>query len=208
MPATQVEKFTAKPEFKDAVSQALLETQALTLKEAGNLAARLYQDNTDPNIFFIYTRWEDEVSLDHQQTLIHRKVLNELEQEALAVPTECFHLTDTQPVPVTPIKADDSDPKFNIFFIFKISLENRAALLTQFEEHIKQTRREAGCLLFDLYEVQGQEDTLVVYEHWRQESDVWDIHFHQPYAFTTGQLMEQSVIGDMQQYMNFVTQIA
>jgi len=63
-------------------------------------------------------------------------------------------------------------------------------------------------LLFDLFTINGNDDTLAVYEHWRKESDVWDIHFNQPYSKVTGALMEKAVVGDMNQYMNFVTQIA
>ncbi|XQF93177.1 hypothetical protein ACOBV9_03420 [Pseudoalteromonas espejiana] len=46
-----------------------------------------------------------------------------------------------------------------------------------------------------------------MYEHWRSESDLWDIHFNQPYSIETGELLEQAVIGDMKQYMSFVSEI-
>jgi quinol monooxygenase YgiN len=82
------------------------------------------------------------------------------------------------------------------------------SFVAQFKEHIAHTRQEHGNLLFDLYTIDNDDQTLVVYEHWRQESDVWDIHFQQPYAKVTGALMAEGVIGDMEQYMNFVTQIA
>lgn len=80
-------------------------------------------------------------------------------------------------------------------------------MIAQFEKHITHTKNEAGNILFDLYTVDGSDDELVVYEHWRKESDVWDIHFHQPYAEETGALMEKAVVGDMKQHMNFVTEV-
>jgi quinol monooxygenase YgiN len=52
--------------------------------------------------------------------------------------------------------------------------------VARFEEHITNARKEEECLQFDLYTIDGQDDTLAVYEHWRKESDVWDIHFKQP----------------------------
>lgn len=60
--------------------------------------------------------------------------------------------------------------------------------------------------MFDLYIIDGQDDTLVIYEHWRTKSDLWDIHFQQPYAIETGKLLEQAMVGDMQQYLNIVSE--
>ena len=95
-----------------------------------------------------------------------------------------------------------------MFCILKIDTDYKAELLTQFEAHITQTRQqEQGNLLFDLYTVENQEDTLVIYEHWRKESDLWDIHFSQPYVIETAQLMEKAVIGEIKQYMSFVTEL-
>jgi hypothetical protein len=37
---------------------------------------------------------------------------------------------------------------------------------------------------------------------------VWDIHFNKPYSKVTGALMKEAVVGEMEQYMNFVTEIA
>jgi len=46
-----------------------------------------------------------------------------------------------------------------------------------------------------------------VYEHWRNESAVWDIHFRQTYSEVTGGLMKEVEVGEMEQYMNFVTEL-
>ena len=95
-----------------------------------------------------------------------------------------------------------------MFCILKINTNYRAELLTQFEDHITQTRQqEQGNLIFDLYKVKNQEDTLVLYEHWRKESDLWDIHFNQPYVIETARLMEKAVVGEIKQYMNFVIEL-
>lgn len=104
-------------------------------------------------------------------------------------------MRDTQPAPIALKPADKDDLLFNI--IFKIKAGMQARFVEQFEEHITHTRQEQGNLLFNLYTIDSDDQTLVVYEHWRQESDVWDIHFHQSYAKIAGALMEKDVIGDM-----------
>jgi hypothetical protein len=52
----------------------------------------------------------------------------------------------------------------------------------------------------------GADDTLAVYEHWRKESDVWDVHFEQPYSVVMGALVQEAVVGDMAQYVNLVVE--
>ncbi|MEI8641776.1 antibiotic biosynthesis monooxygenase [Pseudoalteromonas sp. Hal099] len=80
--------------------------------------------------------------------------------------------------------------------------------MERFATHVTQTRsQEPGNLVFDLYSIENNDDTLVVYEHWRSESALWDIHFKQPYAVKTSELLAQAVVGDMQQYMSFVKEI-
>lgn len=204
----QIVKFTVKPSYKDEFKQALLENQRASRQEAGNVEMRIYVDNQDDHLFFAYARWADQGALDSHFQQIHFQKLIKLSDTALVEPAMVLNLGETSPAPVALKQADEHDDKFNIFFIFKLDVQHREALIHQFEEHIKHTRTETGCLLFDLFTVDGSDDVLVVYEHWRRESDVWDIHFNQPYAKVTGALMEKAVIGDMNQYMNFVTQIA
>ncbi|MEZ8271384.1 putative quinol monooxygenase [Vibrio splendidus] len=203
----QIVKFTVKPTYKDEFQQALLENQLASSQEPGNVEMRIYVDNKDANLFFAYDRWVDQDALNSHLHQPHTTKLIKLTENALVEPAMVLNLGETTPAPIALKQADEGDDKFNIFFIFKLEEEYREALIAQFEEHIKHTRTEAGCLLFDLFTVDGSDDTLVVYEHWRKESDVWDIHFNQPYAKVTGALMEKAVVGDMNQYMNFVTQI-
>ncbi|MDR9829255.1 antibiotic biosynthesis monooxygenase [Vibrio sp. FNV 38] len=204
----QIIKFNVKPEFTEQFQQALLENQQASRQEVGNVEMRIYVDNQDSHLFFAYDRWTDQSALDSHLEQPHTKKLIALAESALVEPPMVLNLGETNPAPIALKSADEGDEKFNIFFIFKLQPEYRDELLAQFETHINHTRTEAGCLLFDLFTVDGADDTLAVYEHWRKESDVWDIHFNQPYSKVTGALMEKAVVGDMQQYMNFVTQIA
>lgn len=204
----QIIKFTVKPAYKDEFQKVLLESQVASRQEAGNVEMRIYVDNKDANLFFAYDRWVDQDALNSHLQQSHTQKLIKLTETALVEPAMILNLGETNPPPAMLKQADQGDEKFNIFFIFKLKEQYREELIAQFEDHINHTRTEDGCLLFDLFTVNGSNDTLVVYEHWREESDVWDIHFNQPYAKVTGALMEKALIGDMNQYMNFVTQIA
>lgn len=208
MAFTQILKFTLQDESREQFKQALMDSQKKTSVEDGNIAVRVYVDNANPNLVFAYDRWVDEAALENHLQQPYTKALLEAAESALAYPLEIFTLNDTNPAPVDLLPTADKEPSFNILFLFKIKPHTREQLISQFEKHKTHTRTESGCLLFDLYTVEGDETTLAVYEHWRKESDVWDIHFHQPYAVETEKLMEECVVGDMQQYMNFVTQIA
>ncbi|MEL0613041.1 putative quinol monooxygenase [Marinomonas arenicola] len=208
MALTKIIKFTVKTDHSDAFKNALLDNKKGSDTETGCLEMRVYVDKTKPNVFFVYERWLDEASLISHTTQPHTQRMVSLFETALAEPIEVVDLNDTLPAPVALKPANPEDPLFNIIFIFKIKAGMQDRFVAQFKEHITHTRQENGCLLFDLYTVDNDDQTLVVYEHWRKESDVWDIHFQQPYAKVTGALMEEGVIGDMEQYMNFVQQIA
>ena len=201
-------KFTAKPEHKDTFVATLKKAQAATQKEVGNKEIRVFVSKAEDNVFFVYERWADKAAITAHDNEPHTKKLMEVGQTALQSAPDFYFLGDTNPLPDHSKSANPEDEVFIIFFIFKLRTEFRKALIEQFEDHITHTRNEEeGNILFDLYTVDNQEDTLAVYEHWRKESDVWDIHFNQPYAVKTGKLMEDAVIGDLKQYMNFVREI-
>ncbi|WP_298352667.1 antibiotic biosynthesis monooxygenase [uncultured Dokdonia sp.] len=201
-------KFTAKPEHKDTFAVTLKEAQGATQKEAGNKEIKVFVSKAEDNVFFVYERWADKAAITAHDNEPHTKKLMEVGQTALQSAPDFYFLGDTNPLPDHSKSANPEDEVFIIFFIFKLKTEFREALLQQFEDHITHTRKEEeGNILFDLYTVDDQKGTLAVYEHWRKESDVWDIHFNQPYAVKTGKLMEEAVIGDLKQYMNFVKEI-
>lgn len=201
-------KFKTKPESRTEFENVLKSAQKETRKEAGNLEIRLFVSKSDPNTFFVYERWIDKSAIDSHDNEEHTKQLMNVGENALETAPDFYFLGDTKPLPDHSKSANPEDEVFIIFFIFKFQPKYREELLKQFETHISHTRKEeAGNILFDLYTIDGVEDTLAVYEHWRKESDVWDIHFNQPYAVETGKLMEKAVVGDLKQYMNFVTEI-
>jgi len=205
---TVISKFNIKPNHIEMFKTAMLENQKEVQKEAGNQEMKLFQDTNNPSIFFVYGRTKDEAALNTHVAETEDRGIEERVKDALAEPPTTYFLNETEPLPDHSKSANPEDDVFIIFFIFKIHKAFREKLLTQFKTHIEHTRKEEkGNILFDLYTVQNDETTLAVYEHWRKESDVWDIHFNQPYAVITGKLMEEAVVGDMKQYMHFVKEI-
>ena len=208
---TKIVKFDIKPEYIEQFKALLEDDKQGSKNEEGLLEMRLYQDKNASNVFFAYERFENQSAIVHHEAQIYTQNLFSALPLICNTAPEVFPLNETTPAPLyekNPKSANAEDELFIIFFIFKIKLQYREQLLTQFEHHITQTRsQEEGNIFFDLYTIEGQNDTLAVYEHWRKESDVWDIHFNQPYAIETGKLMHQAVIGDLEQYMSFVTEL-
>ncbi len=208
---TKIVKFEVKPEASESFKIVLSENKTGAAKEAGSVEMHIFVDRKNPNLFFSYESFTDEAALNTHKEQSYTQKLIGLFDTALVNPPECLNLSDTAPAPVAVSEQKQQiqeDDVFVIFFIFKFKDGYRDKLLARFEEHITHTRQEEGNLLFDLYTIDGQDNTLAVYEHWRKESDVWDIHFKQPYSEITGALMHEAVVGDMEQYMNFTKEIA
>lgn len=204
---TQIVKFDIKPEQIETFKAALVVDKQGAENEKGCLELRLFQDKNQAGVFFAYERFQDQAALDyHAEQSYVKNVLGMLESASKAAPTVMV-LNDTAPTPLhesNTKKVHEADDVFSVFFIFDIKPAYRQQLLTRFESHVENTRQEQGNLVFDLYTIDGKDDTLVIYEHWRKESDLWDIHFNQPYAVETGALLNEAVVGDLKQYMSFV----
>lgn len=197
VPNNQIEAFKAQ----------FLEAKVTSEKEAGFIHADLFQDRNDPTLFFAHERLKDEAAAEfHNQQAHTQKLFGFLETAKVQV--ELIPLGETKPAAQERAKpAKTGEEPFVIFFIFQVKPDYRDRLIARFNTHITQTRNEPGNLLFDLYTVEGDDETLVVYEHWRKESDVWDIHMNQPYAVETGALMNEGVVGELAQYMSFVAEV-
>ena len=204
---TQIVKFDIKPEQIETFKAALVVDKQGAENEKGCLELRLFQDKNQAGVFFAYERFQDQAALDqHAEQSYVKNVLGMLESASKAAPTVMV-LNDTAPAPLhesNPKIVHKADDVFSVFFIFDAKPEYRQQLLTRFESHVENTRQEQGNLVFDLYTIDGKDDTLVIYEHWRKESDLWDIHFNQPYAVETSALLNEAVVGDLKQYMSFV----
>ena len=201
-------KFDVKPEYTETFKTALLNNQRKAQLESRCVEFRFFVDNNNPNLFFTYERFIDQSAFETHKKQSYVQEIAKIAPESLALPVECLSLVETNPLPIPLKKANkEDDDEFVIFFHFKFKDGYKEKLIERFETHINETRKEEGNLLFDLYTIDGQDDTLMVYEHWRKESDVWDIHFKQPYSEITGALMNEAVVGTLEQYMNFAKEI-
>ncbi|KAA1151950.1 antibiotic biosynthesis monooxygenase [Pseudoalteromonas sp. FUC4] len=208
---TQIVKFNIKDEYINQFKALLEDDKQGAKAETGLLEMRLYQDKNTSGVFFAYERFEDQNAVDYHGAQGYTQALLQVLPEISQSAPEVMLLENTAPAPLhesNPKAISPEDDVFILFFIFKIKPSFKDQLIKRFETHVEHTRsQESGNLVFDLYSIENNNDTLVVYEHWRNESALWDIHFNQPYALETAKLLEQAVIGDMKQYMSFVTEI-
>lgn len=204
---TVLSKFNIKPDYLDMFKSAMLENQNEVRKEPGNLEMKLFQDVNNPSTIFIYGRTKDEDALEaHSEETEDRGIEDQVKNALANAPVTMF-LEEQKPVPdhsKTPNKDDDD---IILFFIFKTKAGYKEKLIAQFEKHIRETRKEPGNILFDFYTIDGEDTTFVVYEHWRSEDAVWNIHMSQPYSKETGALMQEAMIGEMEEYLHTVKQI-
>ncbi|MDG1806206.1 antibiotic biosynthesis monooxygenase [Flavicella sp.] len=200
--------FNLKPEMAKEFKEAAIKSLHLSLKEEGNLDMKLFVDVNDENILYVYSRWKNQKVYTWHSDQTYTKDLQKLAAISLAATPKVFKLGETKPLPAYDTQHKNvENEKEILFFIFKFKEGYKEKIIEQFENHILNTRKEYGNLLFDLYTIEGVNNELVVYEEWKSKSDIFDIHFKQPYAVKTGELMNEAVIGDLEQYMHFVKEI-
>lgn len=64
-------RFHAREGAEQAVAEALLEVAGPTREEPGCLALQDFQSLRDPRLFFVHSRWKDEVAFERHATLPH-----------------------------------------------------------------------------------------------------------------------------------------
>ncbi len=200
--------FTVKQESIPAFKAACLQSLTASRKEAGNVEMMLYADDNKDNVFYVYSRWNNEAAYEFHKTLPHSVNIAKVAKASLLKAPELMSLGTTMPIPPHNLKqVNAEDQEETLFFIFKIKEGYRKRVIERFETHIKHSRTEEGNLLFDFYTIDGNENTFVVYENWRSKSALFDIHLKTPYSEVTGALLGEAMIGEMNQYMNFITEI-
>jgi len=202
-------KFNVKSDQIETFKSDLLEDQKGSFEEAGNVEMKLFQDNKNPEVIFVYERWKDQAAIDFHKDQPYVKKLFAMTETVLASPPEFMQLLETEPLPVHDAeKLNQEDDPVVLFFIFKVKEDMRRVVLDQFKKHIEESRKEEGNLIFDLYTLNGVDDTLAVYEQWRNESALMNIHSNQPYSMETGKVMAEAMIGKMEDYMYFVSEFS
>ncbi|MFD1552664.1 hypothetical protein DNU06_09140 [Putridiphycobacter roseus] len=204
---TQLVKFTVKMDHVQEFKKATVNSLNLSLEEEGNIAMKLYTDDNNPAIIYVYSQWENKEAYKIHGDKPHTKELSKVVKKSLATKPEIMVLGNTKPFPVASKELASEDKEETLFFIFKVKDGYQDRVIKQFEKHIKNTRKEKGNLFFNLYTVEGDSTTFVVYENWRNAAAIWDIHMNQPYAKETGALLNEAIVGEMNDGMNFVSEL-
>ena len=204
----QLVKYTIKPDFASTFTKAAKDKLTHSLNEPGNVAMKLFVDANDAATLYLYSHWESEAALKSHGEESYSKGLQLLADMALSAPPEIMNLATTEPAPDHGSRIlDPEDEGTTLFFIFKIKDGFRERIIERFETHVTESRKEQGCIIFDMYTIDGVDDTFVIYEQWRSKSDLFDIHLKQPHSEITGALMQEAMAGTMEEYMHFVTEI-
>ncbi|ASJ75731.1 putative quinol monooxygenase [Granulosicoccus antarcticus] len=201
---TRIVKFTVPTEQIDAFKASFATAATGSLKEPGFEQARLFAARADANTFFAYERLRDQ---EAHAAMPHTRQLFEFLASS-GTQVEQYNLGEADPAPV-PLSEPDvvGDDELAVFFIFSLRSGFREKVLAQFATHTKQARMEPGNVVFDLYTIEGNEDTLIVYERWKNEAALMEKHFAHPYAQQTGALLTEAVPGDLVEAMHFSTEI-
>lgn len=201
-------KFTVKPQSVPEFMEASVHSLKESRKEAGNIEMKLFADKKKSNVFYVYSRWDNAVAYEFHKTLPHSKNIANVAKATLVKVPEIMPLGATLPATVRGAKQVNSEDQVEtLFFIFKVKNGYRDRIIKRFETHVEKSRTEEGNLLFEFYTIEGDENTFVVYEKWRNPDAVWKVHMNQPYSKLTGSLINEALVGEMEQYLNFVTEL-
>jgi len=201
---TRIVKFTVPTEHIDAFKASFAEAARGSLNEPGFEQARLFVTRADANTFYAYERLRDQET--HASMPYTRQLFDFLANSGTLV--EQYNLGETVPAPVPLSRPETrSDDELAVFFIFTLRPGYKDKVLAQFADHTRQARKEPGNVVFDLYTIEGDDDTLIVYERWKNEAALMEEHFAQPYAQKTGALLTEAVPGDLTDAMHFSTEI-
>ena len=64
-------RFHARPGNEDKVAAALIDVLSPTRAEPGCIVINAFRSNRDPQLFFIHSRWKDEIAFEKHITLPH-----------------------------------------------------------------------------------------------------------------------------------------
>lgn len=202
-------KFTVKPEFISEFKEAATHSVYESRKEEGNIEMRFFADDKKDNVFYVYSRWDNGAAYEFHKVLPHSKNIAKVAKATLLAPPEIIPLGLTKPTTARGQKHTNAeDDVETLFFMFDIKDGYRERIIERFETHVKESRKEDGNILFEFYTVDDKANTFVVFEQWRNKSALFDIHLKTEYSEHTGALMEDAMVGEMGQYMNFVTELA
>lgn len=202
----QIKTFSVNPDTLDDFKNALVAAKAVADADPGFVEMRLFTGIDEPTSVYVYERLTDNTALQRHTGSAEAKAVQALTGTALQGPHSALVLSETVPAPDHSKLPDPDDDVCFVFFIFKVKESHHDKVIKRFETHVELTRAEPGNLFLDLYTVDGDRGTLAVYEQFRQQSDLDEVHFSLDFAKETGLLLGEAVIGDVGEYIKYVTE--
>ncbi|NIJ45483.1 quinol monooxygenase YgiN [Wenyingzhuangia heitensis] len=203
---TQMVKFTVKPAYVQEFRKAQVNSLNNSLKEEGNLEMKLYGDDNNPTVFYVFSKWKNEEVYELHKGLPHSKELAPLFKNALQGAPDILRFKDTKPAHIDSKPLISTGNEQAIFISFKVKEGYSDRIIAQFEKHTTNSRKEAGNVFFDFYKVVGQENVFYAYENWKNSPEVMENHRGQAYVKETMTLLKEAVDGKLEEGIAMTTE--
>lgn len=189
---TQLVKFTVKPEYVQEFRKAQVNSLNSSLKEEGNIEMKLYANDNNPYVFYVYSKWKNEEVYELHKGLPHSKKLAPLFKEALQGAPDIIRFKNTKLPHIDSKKLISKGVERTVFMPITIKDGYRDVVIKQFEKYAENARKQDGNIFFDFYEVEGNENTFYVYENWKNGTSVWDSYVVQPYVAESKKILDEA----------------
>lgn len=193
----QIVTLTVQPDRKAAYAALLSDHERASREEKGVVEMRIYPEQDADNRFWAYERYVDQSALAAHGKTTHTARLLEASKEALQQAPEVLTLKALTPLAQESAEITGGIP---MFFVFPVKPDRREMLIEEFLPYVEKTRQEEGNLRFDLHEVEGEADRLVVFEIWRDMA-AFEAHFAMSYAQDMGSIIAKAVPGEFTDYL-------
>jgi len=84
----QMVTFEVKAAYLDAFIETAMQSLEGSLQEEGNIEMHVYQDNENPSIIYVFSRWKNQKAIDYHDVQPHSKPIKALAPKALQSPPE------------------------------------------------------------------------------------------------------------------------
>lgn len=193
----QIVTLIAKPEEKAGFAAFLADHQDASRAEPGVIEMRIQAEQEADNRFWAYERFVDKAALAAHGKTAHTARFFETSKTALQQPPEVLTLNTLTSLAPETAEVTGGIP---MFFVFPVAPEMRETLIDAFVPYVEKTRAEEGNLRFDLHEIEGDANRLVVFEIWRDMA-AFQAHFAMPYAQEMGLIIAEAVPGEFTNYL-------
>lgn len=204
---TMLVTLNVKPEHRDVFKKVILADKKGSVKDKGFITMDIYEHKDKPGVFYLFERWESKKALDDHLAKKHTQDLFELNKTALVSPMDVMILLDLAPLPVDELKQPaKGDTQVDMFVLFEVKDGMQDPFIQQFQKSITKSRPEPGNIGMFLHSVTGNNTKFVLYERWKNKAAL-DAHFAQPYTQELFESWKSSLVGPVEQYLNFVTPV-